>query len=141
MKQVGIIIFILSIVLVSCQKDDFTQNVAVANMTGTYQFEEARFYPNTGKEIVIKNEVSLTMTPRLDIENQVWIEEYGIYAIVENNHLNIPFQTDIAGQFSYVGYGSKNENQIELFLNIQNHTAKITQTSELKSIDEISVLN
>lgn len=141
MKQIGIVIFILSVFLVSCQKDDFTQNAAITNMSGSYELEETRFYPNTGKEIAIKNKVNLRITPRLDKDNQVWIEEYGIYAIVENKNLNIPFQTDIAGQFSYVGYGSKDGNQIELFLNIQNHIAEVTQTCELKSVEKISVLN
>ena len=141
MKQIGIIIFILSVFLVSCQKNDFTQNAAITNISGSYEFEETRFYPSTGKEIAIKNKVKLTITPRLDNENQVWIEDYGIYAIIENENLNIPFQTDIAGQFSYVGYGLIDDNQIELFLNIQNHTAQVTQTCELKSINEISVLN
>lgn len=141
MKQVGIIIFILSIFLVSCQKDDFTQNVNTTNISGTYQFEETRIYPNVGKEVQIKNNTELTFTPNYESENQIWIEEYGIYAIITNDKLNIPFQTDMAGQFSYVGYGSKAGNEISLFLNIQNHTAKVTQICELKSTDKTSVLN
>jgi hypothetical protein len=141
MKQVGIIIFILSIFFASCQKDDFTQNVNTTNLTGSYQFEETRIYPNIGNEVSIKNKVVLTLTPNYESENQVWIEEYGIYAIVESDKLNIPFQTDIAGQFSYVGYGSKDGNKISLFLNIRNHTANITQSCELKSTNKISILN
>lgn len=141
MKQIGIIIFILSVFLVSCQKDDFTQNANTINLSGTYQFEETRIYPNIGQEISIKNKVELTLTPNHESANQIWIEEYGIYAIVENDKFDIPYQTDIAGQFSYVGYGSKDGNEISLFLNIQNHTAKVRQVCELKSINKISILN
>lgn len=141
MKQAAIIIFIISTFFVSCQKDDFTQNANIINFSGTYEFEETRIYPSIGQELQIRNYTKLTFTPNYESENQLWIEEYGIYAILKNDKLEIPFQTDIAGQFSYLGYGSKNGNEIRLWLNIQNHTAKVRQTTKLKSIDKVSVLN
>jgi hypothetical protein len=79
----------------------------------------------------MKNNLELTFLQDSKNPNQVLIEELGIYAKIDGNQVDIPFQTDAAAQFSYTGYGEINGDNLQLFLNVRNHTSNTIQTSEM----------
>jgi hypothetical protein len=130
MKQLFFII--ITIFLASCQTDDLTFDNTAAAMNGVYQFEKTCMYPTVGKDLTMTNALELTFTPDLKNTNQVLIEELGIYAKITENSLDIPYQTDAAGQFSYAGYGKKDGDDLQLFLNINNHTSNTIETCKMQ---------
>ena len=131
MKKLFFAILTVTTFLVSCQMDDLILDHTTADIVGVYQLERTSTYPTIGKNITITNNLELTFTPDYKDGNQVLIEELGIYAKINDNKVDIPFQTDAPGQFSYTGYGEINGIDIQLFLNIRNHTSNTTQTSKI----------
>lgn len=140
MKQLFFIIFGIVITLASCQKDALILDNAAADFTGFYQFEKECMYPTVGKSLKMTNVLELTIAPNMDNMEEVLIEELGIYAKVKDNRLDIPFQTDAAGQFSYTGYGQRVGTDLQMFLNVQNHTSNTIQTCEMKG-QRVETLN
>ncbi len=140
MKKLLVAILGIAILLTSCQADDLMMESRTADITGFYQFEKTSMYPTIGQGLKIRNKLSLTVIEDTENASQVLIEELGIYAKVTGNKLDIPFQTDNAGQFSYTGYGEKIGARLQLFLNIQNHTFNTIQTCEMQGT-RIEALN
>lgn len=126
--------------MASCQKEALIIDESTANFIGSYEFEKTCIYPTIGKEIKSVNILELTVAPSMNEEREVLIEELGIKAKVIDNKLDIPYQTDEAGQFSYSGYGQKVGNSLQLYLSIQNHTANVIQACEMngKTIETLN---
>lgn len=140
MKRIHIFLFSIILLLASCQKEALIIDEATANFIGNYEFEKTCIYPTIGKEIKSVSILELTVAPNMNEEREVLIEELGIKAKVVNDKLNIPYQTDEAGQFSYSGYGQKVGDKLQLYLSIHNHTANVIQTCEMNG-QFIHVLN
>ncbi|NJN77704.1 MAG: hypothetical protein HC803_04720 [Saprospiraceae bacterium] len=115
MKQLFLAIIAITTLLASCQSDDLILATTSSNLVGVYQFEKTSIYPTIGKDFVMTNDLGLTFTQDLKNPNQVFVEELGIYAKINDNQVDIPFQTDAAGQFSYTGYG-------EIMVRIYNYS-------------------
>lgn len=118
--------------MASCQKEALMIDEATSKFIGSYEFEQTCIYPTVGKEIKSVNILELTVSPNTNETREVLIEELGIKAKIVDNKLDIPFQTDDAGQFSYSGYGQKVGDNLQLYLSIQNHTANVIQTCDMK---------
>ena len=131
MRNLFIAIIAISTLLASCQSDDLILQTTTSNLVGVYQFEKTSIFPTIGKDFAMKNNLELTFSQDLKNSNQILIEELGINAKINGNQVDIPFQTDAAGQFSYTGYGEINGERVQLFLNIKNHTSNTIQTSEM----------
>ena len=135
MKRIYFFLFGITILMASCQKEALIIDEATSNFVGSYQFQQTCIYPVVGEEIKTVNILELTVSPNTNSEREVLIEEFGIRAKIIENQLNIPFQTDEAGQFSYSGYGQKVGESLQLHLSIQNHTANVIQTCEMKGLE------
>ena len=131
MKKLFLPIIGITILFASCQSDDLMLKTTTSNLVGVYQFEKTTVFPTIGKDFAMKNDLELTFSQDSKNSNQVLIEELGIYAKINGNQVDIPFQTDAAAQFSYTGYGEINGDNLQLFLNIKNHTSNSIQTSEM----------
>ncbi|MFK7949757.1 MAG: hypothetical protein AB8G11_19360 [Saprospiraceae bacterium] len=132
MKQIYFFLFGITILMASCQKEALMIDEATSKFIGSYEFEQTCIYPTVGKEIKSVNILELTVSPNTNETREVLIEELGIKAKIVDNKLDIPFQTDDAGQFSYSGYGQKVGDNLQLYLSIQNHTANVIQTCDMK---------
>jgi hypothetical protein len=131
MRKLFLAIIGITMLFASCESDNLILQTTTSNVVGVYQFEKTSIYPTVGKDFVMKNNVELTFLQDLKNPNQVFVEELGIYAKINGNQVDIPFQTDAAAQFSYTGYGEINGENLQLFLNIKNHTSNTIQTSEM----------
>lgn len=140
MRRIYFFLLGITILMASCQKEALMIDEATANFIGSYEFEKTCIYPTVGKEIKSVNILELTVAPNMNVEREILIEELGIKAKVIDGKLDIPFQTDKAGQFSYSGYGQKVGDNLQLFLSIQNHTANVIQACEMNG-ETIVTLN
>ena len=132
MKRIYFFLFGITILMASCQKEALMIDESTANFIGSYEFEKTCIYPTIGQEIKSVNILELTVAPNINVEREVLIEELGIKAKVVDDKLDIPYQTDEAGQFSYSGYGQKVGDNLQLYLSIQNHTANVIQSCDMK---------
>ena len=131
MKRLYFFLFGITILMASCQKEALIIDEATSNFIGSYEFEQTCIYPTIGKSIQSVNILELTVAADKNEAREVLIEELGIRAKVMEDKLDIPYQTDEAGQFSYSGYGQKVGDTLHLYLSIQNHTANVIQTCEM----------